>query len=98
MFLSSQALENSTYIDPSVTQSWLRDFLDYLKRNEGYSDISLPVDSPNDFAQTLQNIYLADSSNPAKLDVAFNDDSTRVIAARFLIQVRPPLSFQNAFT
>ena len=85
--LVMQALENSTYIDPSVTQSWLRDFLDYLKRNEGYSDVSLPVGSPKDFAQTLKNIYLADPSNPAKLDVAFNENNTQVVAARFLIQV-----------
>ena len=82
-----QALENSTYIDSSVTQSWLRDFLDYLKRNEGYTDVNLPVDSPQDFASTLKNIYLADASNPAKLDVAFSEDNSKVVAARFLIQV-----------
>jgi hypothetical protein len=76
-----------------VTQSWLRDFLDYLKRNEGYSDVHLPVDSPKNFAQTLKNVYLADSSNPAKLDVAFNEDNTQVVAARFLIQVGTNLIF-----
>jgi hypothetical protein len=70
-----------------VTQSWLRDFLDYLKRNENYTDVHLPVDSPKDFANTLKNVYLADVSNPAKLDVAFSDDNSKVLAARFLIQV-----------
>ncbi|CAB4067981.1 unnamed protein product [Lepeophtheirus salmonis] len=37
------ALENSTFIEKAATQSWLRDFLDYIKRNENYEDIILPV-------------------------------------------------------
>lgn len=80
-------MENSSYIDPSVTQSWLRDFLDYLKRNEGFTDVYLPVDTAENFAKTLKDVYLADPSNPAKLDVAFNSDNTKVVAIRFLIQV-----------
>ncbi len=84
----TQALENSTYIDSKVTQSWMRDFLDYVDRNREYADINLDIDTEEDFAYTLKNVYLADSSNPARLDVAFSEDESRVKAARFLIQVR----------
>ena len=53
-----QELENTTFIDASVTSSWLRDFLDYVRRNEGYSDVRLPVGTPAEkkrrkFDQTL---------------------------------------------
>ena len=30
----TKALESSKYIDQNLTESWLRDFLDYIKRNE----------------------------------------------------------------
>ena len=39
-------LENTTYIDPLYTESWLRDFLDYVKRNQDYS----PIDISNEQA------------------------------------------------
>ena len=82
------ALENSVYVDANLTQNWLADFLNYLERNKGYADVDLPVDTPTDFANTLKNVYLADPNNPARLDVSFTEDGTRVKAARFLIQVR----------
>ena len=37
---------------------------------------------------TLKDVYLADPNNPARLDVSFNQDGTKVEAARFLIMVR----------
>ena len=85
--LIMQALEGSVYIDKNLTQNWLRDFLDYLDRNKGYSDVELPVDTELNFAKTLKNVYLADPNNPARLDVSFDQDGSRVQAARFLIQV-----------
>ena len=80
-------MENSTYIDPSVTQSWLRDFLNYVDRNAGYDDVDLNLDTEEDFAETLKVHYLAGSVSPISLDVKFSDDGKRVSAARFLIQV-----------
>ena len=82
------ALEDSVYIDGNSTQNWLANFLDYVDRNKGYSDVNLPVETPEEFADTLKNVYLADPNNPERLDVAFTDDGTRVKAARFIIQVR----------
>ena len=83
-----KTLEDSVYIDRNLTQNWLRDFLDYVDRNKGYSDIELPIGTEKDFAQTLKDVYLADPNNPARLDVSFSQDGTKVEAARFLILVR----------
>ena len=65
-----QALENSPYIDKNLTQNWLRDFLDYLDRNKGYSDVELPVDNEINFTcfkgikrMTKKNIFCI---NPLK--------------------------------
>ncbi len=82
-----QKLENSTYVDGKVTQSWLRDFLDYVRRNKDYGDVQLKVDTEEDFARTLKDVYLADPWSENNLDVAFSKDGKRVTAARFLIQV-----------
>ena len=80
-------MENSTYIDADATESWLREFLDYVDRNKGYADVDLPISTEQDFANTLMNKYLSDSTTPAKLDVAFDENKFRIEAARFLIQV-----------
>ncbi|XP_040572287.1 patched domain-containing protein 3 isoform X2 [Lepeophtheirus salmonis] len=82
------ALENSTFIEKAATQSWLRDFLDYIKRNENYEDIILPVSTEMEFVDTLSNVYLSDPSNPLRLDVAYNHNKNGIIASRFLIQGR----------
>ena len=63
----------------------------YVNRNKIYNDVNIPVDTEEDFAQTLQEVWLKDANgvNPAKLDISFSADGKRVEAARFLIQVRP---------
>jgi hypothetical protein len=83
----TQSLENTTYIDAKLTQSWLRDFLDYVRRSKQYGDVDLPVASESDFAHTLRTVYLTDASSALNLDVEFAPDTTRVNAARILIQV-----------
>ena len=88
----TQQFENSTFIAPTTTQSWLRDFLDYIDRNKDFSDIQLPIGTPSDFANTLRNVYMADPASPTRLDVSFSEDTTRVTAARFLIQVGREIS------
>ena len=87
-----QRLENSTYIDAQATDCWLRDFLDYIDRNKDYSDVDLPISTEYDFANTLRTNYL-DPTTATKLDVSFDETKSRVIAARFLIQVRFCYSF-----
>ena len=41
-------LENTTYIDPVYTESWLRDFLDYVGRHKDYDDGSIDFDISNE--------------------------------------------------
>lgn len=47
-------LEASKYIDPLYTESWLRDFLDYVRRNQAYS----PIDISNEraFIEALNSV------------------------------------------
>ena len=78
--------ESSPYIDGSVTQSWLRDFLSYADRNSDLPQVAL--DTEGDFARTLKDVYLSGPFSEAALDVEFDANFTRVNAARFLIQVR----------
>ena len=54
------AFENSTYIKPSLTTSWLRDFLGYVESSRGYGDTDLSIVTEQDFVTTLRDIYLAD--------------------------------------
>lgn len=87
------ALENSTYVDGRVTQCWLRDFLDYVKRSaslepgDGVPGAFVDVSTEEAFARTLRETYLADPWAENNLDVSFADGGRRVDAARFLIQV-----------
>ena len=77
--------ESSEYIDGTVTQSWLRDFLSYAERNSDLPQVN--IDDEVNFARTLKDVYLAAPFSEAALDVEFDANFTRVNAARFLIQV-----------
>ena len=54
--------------------------------------MDLPISTEYDFANTLRTNYL-DPTTATKLDVSFDETKSRVIAARFLIQVRLTYSF-----
>ena len=47
-------LENTTFIDPFFTESWLRDFLDYVRRNKDYSPID--ISSEQAFIEALNSV------------------------------------------
>ena len=50
-------LENTTYIDPLYTESWLRSFLDYVERWKDYPDYyELKVDNEQSFIKTLKEV------------------------------------------
>ena len=36
-----ERFENSSFVDPSYTESWLRDFLDFVRRSEEYEPIDI---------------------------------------------------------
>ena len=54
-----QKLENTTYIDPLYTESWLRSFLDYVNLWKGYQDgPELNVDNEQSFIRTLRDVSI----------------------------------------
>ncbi|XP_066995806.2 patched domain-containing protein 3 isoform X1 [Anabrus simplex] len=80
----TQTFENTTYISsPLYTESWLRSFVGYIKRNQDYLNVSIATEE--DFIKTLKELWLF-KPNPFSLDVKFNDEGTKIIASRFLIQ------------
>lgn len=81
-----QSFENSTYVADSLSSSWLRDFLSFVKRNKGYSDLEMNIDTEHEFVSNLRNIYLTDMSSPLNLDVNFDEDFERIKSSRFLLQ------------
>nr|CAD7195522.1 unnamed protein product [Timema douglasi] len=131
----TQSFENTSFIStPLYTESWLRSFVGYVKRNQDYLNVS--IDTEDDFISTLKEWwryrgnmgtvfpperiqwwryresmgtvfspgriqwwilkgYFTDSilcilwlfkPNPFSLDVKFNENETKIIASRFLIQ------------
>ena len=50
-------LENTTYIDPAYTESWLRSFMDYVTRWSDYpGGPELRVDTEQNFIRTLKDV------------------------------------------
>jgi len=74
-------LNSSAYFCDDNTQSWLRNFNDYL---EFYPR---KPKTPEDYVSTLRYTYLKTPGlDRNKLDIAFNEDGTQIIASRFYIQ------------
>ncbi|XP_058456298.1 patched domain-containing protein 3 [Malaya genurostris] len=79
-----QSLENTSYItSPLYSESWLRSFISYVDRNNDY--LNLTLDSEQAFIDALKEIWLF-PANPFSLDVKFNENGTRILASRFMIQ------------
>ncbi|MPC25514.1 Patched domain-containing protein 3 [Portunus trituberculatus] len=81
-----QQFENMSYIvgGPIYTESWITHWFSFLDRNMEY--LGLNVTTEEDFIDSLREIYLAGEANPYALDVTFNEDFTRIVASRFIIQ------------
>ncbi|XP_037945525.1 patched domain-containing protein 3 [Teleopsis dalmanni] len=77
-------LENTSYVFSSLyTESWIRSFLSFVDRNNDY--LNLTIESEQDFIDAVKEHWLF-PGNPFSLDVKFNENDTRIIASRFLIQ------------
>ena len=50
-------LENTTYIDPFYTESWLREFLDFVRRNKDYNPIDISTEAS--FIEALNTVSTA---------------------------------------
>ncbi|CAL4066460.1 unnamed protein product [Meganyctiphanes norvegica] len=80
-----QKLENSTFIaGPLYTESWLRAWLGFLDRNSEYLDLN--ITNEEEFIFNLRDYYLTGPNNPFIQDVTFNEDYTKIVASRFIIQ------------
>lgn len=93
-------LENTTFIDPLYTESWLRSFLDYVERWKDYPDYyELKVDDEQNFIKTLKDVYLINT--PFVQDIDFDTTTCpgniedckgnpgaleHIVGARFLLQ------------
>ncbi len=85
-------LEETPYIDASVSSCWLRDFLDYARRSAEFGGgVEVLMDTEAQFARSVRD-YLAQPGSEQMLDIEFEltDQATgeeRIKAVRFLIQV-----------
>ena len=52
-------LENTTYIAPFYTESWLREFLDFVRRNKDYNPIDISTESS--FIEALNTVSFLQS-------------------------------------
>nr|XP_040578462.1 LOW QUALITY PROTEIN: patched domain-containing protein 3-like [Lepeophtheirus salmonis] len=77
-------LENSSFVDHVYTESWYRDFLDYVKRNKDFAE--LDISTEENFISTLKEVYLGSGFTHYVKDVHFSTDNKSIIASRFLIQ------------
>jgi len=81
-----ERLEESTYINQHLSRSWLNDFQTV---NEARAFIlnstNTHIATEQEFTEGVFNFY-KNSSSPFRLDVAYNDDRSGIIASRFLIQ------------
>ncbi|XP_039955709.1 patched domain-containing protein 3 [Bactrocera tryoni] len=80
----TRTLENTSYVTSSLyTESWIRSFRSFVDRNNDY--LNLTIDDEQSFIDAVKEHWLF-PGNPFSLDVKFNEDETRIIASRFLIQ------------
>ncbi|KAL1462487.1 hypothetical protein WDU94_014318 [Cyamophila willieti] len=80
----TKSFEASPFISaPLYTESWLRSFVSYVRRNQDFLNVT--IDTREGFLKTLNDLWLF-KPNPFSLDIKFNDDGTKIIASRFMIQ------------
>lgn len=92
------ALENTTFINPVYTESWLRSFLDYVQRWGDYSgDDSLNIKDEQSFITALKDIYLSgtafvqdidfvQSSTCGRNNKADCEEEEHIVGSRFVLQ------------
>ncbi|XP_013119437.1 patched domain-containing protein 3 [Stomoxys calcitrans] len=77
-------LENTSYVTSSLyTESWLRSFISFVDRNNDY--LNLTLDTEQEFIDAVKEHWLF-PGNPFSLDVKFNENGTKILASRMLIQ------------
>ena len=70
-------LENTTYVDPLYTESWLRSFLDYVERWKDYPDYyELEIGDEQSFIKALKNVSGTDNTPPLSPSIVNNPTGT----------------------
>ena len=81
-----ESLEESNYINPHLSKSWLHDFRTVSQAKAFISNTTEePWRSEADFVKEVHSFY-DNSSSQYRLDLAYNKNITRILASRFLIQ------------
>ena len=81
-----EALENSTYINEHLSKSWLHDFRTVSEAQAFLQNTTdHPWQSEEEFVHDV-DLFYENSSSQYRLDIAYNDERTRIVASRFLIQ------------
>ena len=81
-----ESLESSAYINQHLSRSWLNDFRTVNKaRAFILNNSDTQTTSEEEFTKSVYNFY-QNSSSPYRLDLAYNEDRTEIVASRFLIQ------------
>ncbi|KAK4292465.1 hypothetical protein Pmani_034770 [Petrolisthes manimaculis] len=80
-----KTFENMSYVaGPLYTESWIRAWLGFLDRNQEFLDLNITTEQ--EFIDNLREIYLSGPANPFAQDVTFNENYTKIVASRFIIQ------------
>lgn len=70
----TQTFENTTYISsPLYTESWLRSFVGYVRRNQDYLNVS--IDTEDDFIRTLKEVrrnFVYANQLPSEVNLRLN--------------------------
>lgn len=78
------SLRNSSkYVSPDFGENWLTSFTSYVDSYAEYFDFNITTEQQ--FIDTLRNEFFL--NNIYSSDVAFNEEGTKIIASRFIIQL-----------
>ena len=80
-----KSLESSDHINPHLSKSWLRHYQSVTSAKDYLLNTTQSFSSETDFVRAVADFYNT-SSNPYSLDIKFNEDRTRILASRFLVQ------------
>ena len=90
-------LENTTYIDPLYTESWLRSFLDYVQRWKDYPDYyELNVDDEQSFIKTLKDVSISEPNTVCPLARNSSPDKARLRCEAAAVAASPTATLRAA--
>jgi len=80
-------LENTTFIDPVYTESWLRSFMDYVSKWADYEAYDkLKVEDEQSFITALKDVYIVGTPFVQDIDFSKDEEGEHIVGARFILQ------------